>query len=135
MTREPEYQDRKKTMETLKKTTAGEEGANPPPQRATRRWNGHEEILNPSEELWSTEILAGLGRTSAPRASLRKRKRRLYADYRELLALESKARKLNFLGPESARSLTADPQVLPAQERALHFGKTARPTGPLPKTP
>ncbi len=106
-------------METLNKNTAGEEGANPPAKRATRQWNGHEEILNPSEELWSTEILAGLGRT--PRTSSRKRKRRLYADYRELLALESKARKLNFLGPESARSLTPEPQVPPAQERALPF--------------
>src|SRR6185437_4018154 len=85
------------------------------------RWNGHEQTLNPSEEPWSGEIFAALGRTQASQHGARKRKRRLYADYRELLALESKARKLNFLGPESARSLMADPQVLQTQERALDF--------------
>lgn len=48
------------------------------------------------------------------------RKRRIYADYRELLALESLAKKLNFLGPEGARSLLPErqPQL---HERALDF--------------
>lgn len=48
------------------------------------------------------------------------RKRRIYADYRELLALESQAKKLNFLGPEGARSSLPErqPQL---HERALDF--------------
>jgi len=122
-------------METLKKKTAGEEGANAPAKRPARRWNDSEEILKPSEDLWSTEILAGLDAARAPRPSSRKRKRRLYADYRELLALESKARKLNFLGPESARSLTAESQVLQAQERALPFGENGETNGPFAEEP
>lgn len=48
------------------------------------------------------------------------RKRRVYADYRELLALESHARKLNFLGSDSARSLPPDWQPQ-SHERALDF--------------
>src|SRR5690242_14587044 len=111
-------------METLNKNMAGEESANAPAKHPNRRWNGHEQPLNPSEELWSGEIFAALGQTRAPRPTPRKRKRRLYADYRELLALESKARKLNFLGPESVRSLMAEPQVLQTQERAVHFGES-----------
>jgi hypothetical protein len=61
------------------------------------------------------------------------RKRRIYADYRELLAFESQARKLNFLGPDGARSLLPErqPQL---HERALNLpeknGETA-PDGPV----
>jgi hypothetical protein len=55
------------------------------------------------------------------RTPARKRKRRTYADYRELVALESQARKLNFLGPDGARSLPAEPQTPQTHERALPF--------------
>jgi len=118
-------------METLKKNMTGQESANPPAGHPTRRWDGHEQALKAPGELWPGGIFAALNQTEARRPASRKRKRRLYADYRELLALESKARKLNFLSPDSARSLTAEPQVLPAQERALHFGENGGTNGTI----
>jgi hypothetical protein len=108
-------------METLKQNMIREENTNPPAKHSAGRWNGHEQALSAPEELSSGDIFAALSRSQAGRPASRRRKRRLYADYRELLALESKARKLNFLGPDGARSLAAEPQVLQVQERALHL--------------
>src|SRR6185312_10577795 len=76
-------------METLKKNMTGQESANPPAGHPTRRWDGHEQALKAPGELWPGGIFAALNQTEARRPASRKRKRRLYADYRELLALES----------------------------------------------
>src|SRR5262249_23529562 len=55
------------------------------------------------------------------RTPSRKRKRQLYADYRELLGLELQAKELNFPVPGGARSLSAQPPILQAHERAPEF--------------
>jgi len=63
----------------------------------------------------SSAGFAGLGASRSPSPS---RKRRIYADYREMLSLESQARKLNFLGPDDARSLQGEQGM---HERAFDF--------------
>ncbi len=67
---------------------------------------------------WVDPPSAGFAGPGASRSRSSSRKRRIYADYREMLSLESQARKLNFLGPDDARSLQAGEQM---RERAFDF--------------
>jgi hypothetical protein len=70
-----------------------------------------DDILGPQpSEPWpslSNETVASAVVARAPA-----RKRRFYADYRELLCLESKAKKLNFLAPVSANARVSLPEQL-----------------------
>jgi len=62
----------------------------------------------------------------APQIS--QRKRRTYADYRELLALESQGRKLNAPGSAAARLLVAEERPR-SDERGLYLGENDRRSG------
>lgn len=86
--------------------------------------NGHAQMAVASASEWtypSSETFFKPNAFRLTRGPSRKRKRRSYADYRELMALESQARKLNFLAPDSARSLPTGPQIQQLHERALPF--------------
>ncbi|HXT11300.1 MAG TPA: hypothetical protein VN873_07030 [Candidatus Angelobacter sp.] len=87
---------------------------NPPVGRpATAR------LPDPSVHSWSSENLATAKPSRASAASARKPKRQLYADYRALLSLESKAKKLNFLSLQDARPEPAPSPVSGNRERVL----------------
>lgn len=55
------------------------------------------------------------------RKTSRRRKRRIYADYRQLISLESQAKKLNFLSPYVTRSTPSEPTAPGLQQPEFLF--------------
>lgn len=64
---------------------------------------------------------------SRPRKSSRRRKRRIYADYRQLISLESQAKKLNFLSPYTSKSPSSEVSLPSGQQREFAFPENISP--------
>ena len=113
-------------MNNAKHAIAEEQGDTQP---AGDRGGGPVGKTEQSRNEWVYPSGAGMQHSQARQYRAPTHRRRLYADYRELLALEASARKLDFLGTDGARSALPEQQTH-SPERAP--GAVEGPDGPAP---